>query len=526
MSEGPATGSLDEPGDARTLLDAVLEISSELDLDSVLRRIVESACAITGAQHGVLGVLGPDGLLGDFVVHEIPGGRFDDIDAMPRGPGVAGSRAQDPRPLRLEQLAGHLVRHGSPDDGPAMVPSLRVPVHVRGQVFGDLYLERERGEPFVAHDRAMVEALADAAGLMVANAQAYAVSERRRRWLEAAARVSEALQAPIEVEEALTQVVIGARKATGAEAVALLQQRGDGHEVAAADGSTGSTLQVLLEGLALSVQEAEESGEVKIVPQPGGSIAVVPVRAQLAGTGVLLVVLGGGPGVLEAEEHELLTYVAAQAAMALDRVQALADRHELLLLADRERIARDLHDLVIQRIFATGLQLQGVHQLAVNDLVSQRIKDAVVDLDTTIRDIRSTIFELQSGRHNSLRSDINTLVREYLPVLGFTPLVRTAGPLDTLVSREAGEQVLATLREALSNVVQHAVADACVVEISADTQWLRLCVTDNGCGIPDEVHESGLRNVRRRAMDLGGTCQLLAQEPHGARLEWTVPIGS
>ena len=196
------------------------------------------------------------------------------------------------------------------------------------------------------------------------------------------------------------------------------------------------------------------------------------------------------------------------------------------MVSDRDRIARDLHDLVIQRLFATGLQLQGAGRNAVNDEVRERIDNAVADLDVTIRDIRSTIFELQHSHELSLRADVRGVAKEYVPVLGFTPMVRTAGPVDTAVTQPVGEQLLAVLREALSNVARHSEADAAVVEVEASEGEIVLRVTDNGRGLPVDRHESGLRNVRRRATELGGAVRLLPEEPHGTILEWRVPLSS
>jgi signal transduction histidine kinase len=195
-----------------------------------------------------------------------------------------------------------------------------------------------------------------------------------------------------------------------------------------------------------------------------------------------------------------------------------------MLVADRDRIARDLHDLVIQRLFATGLQLQGARRIAVSDDVRDRLDHAVADLDVTIRDIRSTIFELQHTSELSLRADVRGVVKEYVPVLGFTPLVRSSGPVDTAVPEAVGEQLLAVLREALSNIARHAEAQAAVVEVEATEHDVTLRVTDNGTGLPDHRHESGLRNVRRRASEHGGTVRFLAEEPHGTRVEWSVPL--
>jgi signal transduction histidine kinase len=195
-----------------------------------------------------------------------------------------------------------------------------------------------------------------------------------------------------------------------------------------------------------------------------------------------------------------------------------------MLVAERDRIARDLHDVVIQRIFATGLQLQGVRKRIHDEEVAAMLSTALTDLDTTIRDIRSTIFELQHTRKVSLRGDVRALVKEYVPVLGFTPLVRTTGPVDSLVPANIAGQLLAVLREGLSNVVKHADADACMVEVDVVEDRVVLKVIDNGRGLGPDVVESGLRNARRRAIDLGGTLTHSDEEVQGTRLEWQVPF--
>jgi signal transduction histidine kinase len=406
---------------------------------------------------------------------------------------------------------------------------LGVPVRIRGTVFGNLYLtEKADGAEFTETDEVLVESLATAAGFVIDNAQTFARSERRRQWLEATARVTEALQPPVQLDEALRQIAVSARRVSGAGVVALLQSDGDTRMVTAVDGPSVAKLDTLVEVLDRDIEEAESTREVVVVhagSRRGGvpTTILVPLRAHLAPAGVLLVALESRVA-LDPDELGLLSAYADQASLALDRAQALVDRDELLLVADRDRIARDLHDLVIQRLFATGLQLQGAIRNAANDDVRQRLEKAVVDLDMTIRDIRSTIFELQHSRMQSLRADARAVVKEYVPVLGFSPLVRTTGPIDNVVPEPLADQLLAVLREALSNVARHAEATAAMVEVEATDGRLVLRVTDNGKGLPADRHESGLRNVRRRATDHGGTVHMLPEEPHGTRVEWIVPL--
>jgi signal transduction histidine kinase len=524
MSEQPSDVELGLPGNARALLDAVVAISSDLDLHSVLNRIVESACRITQARYGALGVLDAGGQgLADFVTHGLTEEEHRAIGDLPRGRGILGLLIAHPEAVRLAHLAEHPASFGFPAHHPPMDSFLGVPVRIRGTVFGNLYLtEKQGGSSFTEQDEMLVQVLATAAGFVIDNARAYAQSERRRLWLEASVQLTEALQPPIEMDEALRQIAVGARRVVRAAAVALLLRRDVEAEVVAADGAEVARISDLVADLAVRIADAEQDREVVVVPHPEhGTVVVVPLRAQIAPGGVLLVALGDARPGLEAEEVDLLASLADQASLALDRAEALADREELALVADRDRIARDLHDLVIQRLFATGLQLQGASRITMSDELRERLDSAVLDLDTTIRDIRSTIFELQRVGERSLRADLRDLAREYVPVLGFTPLVRTTGPVDTAVGDELGKQLLAVLREALSNVARHAEASAAVVEVEVTQDRVLLSVTDNGKGIPAERRESGLRNVRRRAADHGGAVRLLGEEPHGTRLEWS-----
>lgn len=520
---------LDLPEHVHALLDAVVAISSDLDLHIVLDRIITAACTITGARYGALGVIGQGGGdLVDFVTHGLTPEQRGAIGDLPRGHGILGLLIKHPEPLRLKNLQEHPQSYGFPPNHPPMESFLGVPVRIRGTVFGNLYLtEKPDGAEFTDVDEGLVVALANAAGFVIENAQTFARSERRRQWLEATAGVSEALQPPVQLGEALRQIVVGARRVSKAAVVALLESSDRGRVVVAADGAGAATVVELVERLADDLTEAELTKDVVVVHAGSrrgvGTTVLVPLRAHFAAAGVLLVGLDNRAA-LDPDELDLLSSFADQASLALDRAQALVDREELLLVADRDRIARDLHDLVIQRLFATGLQLQGAIRHAVSDDVKQRLETAVADLDVTIRDIRSTIFELQRSRAQSLRKDVRAVVKEYVPVLGFSPLVRTTGPVDSVVPNDLADHLLAVLREALSNVARHAEAEAAMVEVEASDGRLVLRVTDNGKGLADGRSESGLRNVRRRATEHGGSVQLFDEEPHGTRVEWAVPL--
>ena len=520
----PSPSSPDAPlsADAQALVDALVAISSDLDLDSVLDRLVRAACELTQARYGALGVLGAEERVTRLVTHGISEQERRALGPPPSGHGVVGVLIRDPRPLRLARLQDHPESVGFPRHHPSMSTFLGVPVRVRGTVFGNLYLtEKAGGVEFTDQDERFVEVLAAAAAHVIDNARSYAQSERRRLWLEASAQVRDLLQPPADVEAALAQVAVSARKMAHARATAVLRRLDTRLDVVACDGVDAATLDRVLALLGDRVRRAWETADPVAVDLDVGHVLLLGLREQF-GSGGLLLVLDPGPP--DQVDTSLLGAFADQAALALDHAQALADREELLVTADRDRIARDLHDLVIQRLFATGLQLQGAGRRAVDADVRRRIDQAIADLDVTIKDIRSTIFDLQHGAGESVRADVRRVAREYAAVLGHEPRVRTDGPLDSAVPPEIAEQLIAVLREALSNVARHAQSSHTMVEATVAGETLTLLVSDDGRGLPAQRSESGMRNVRRRATDLGGTVVFESPAGSGTRVEWRVPL--
>lgn len=520
----PSPSPPDLGADARLLLEAVTAISSDLDLACVLTRIIEAATSLTGARYGALGVLGPDEGLVEFVTTGLDQHTRDLIGDLPRGRGILGVIIEDPSGLRLADLSSHPASVGFPANHPPMKSFLGMPVRIHGTVFGNLYLtEKAGGGPFTDDDELLVEELARTAGYVISNARSYALSERRRQWLEAAALLSELFQPPVDLPTALQQIVTTARDVSGARAVALVSSHGPEHDtVATTPGTDESDLRRLLTAARASFRTPDAAmvttrvGDVPLV--------VVPLRSHFAPVVALVAWAHPESRLLDGTDRELLAAFADQVSFSLDRTQALADRQELALISDRERIARDLHDIVIQRLFATGLQLQGVAAMVDDSNVHERLDAAVTDLDDTIKAIRGTIFELQDRRAGSLRASLRGLVKEYVPVLGFTPTIRTSGPIDTAVSADLAPQLLAVLREAVSNVARHALANDCRVDVTVSGDRLELRVADDGIGLPEDISESGLRNARRRADDLGGSLDVSVVGERGTVLVWRVPI--
>ena len=326
----------------------------------------------------------------------------------PRGKGILGLLIQEPRPLRLRTLQAHPASYGFPPGHPPMETFLGVPVRIRGTVFGNLYLtEKAGGAAFTEEDEQLVDALASAAGFVIDNARSFALSERRRQWLEASAEIVESLQPPVELDAAFGRIVLGALRVSGALAVAVVQQSEDGYAVAAADGPEKRVLGELVAALAEHIDRAENQGDLVVVPRGDqGTAVLVPLRAHLVDTGVLLVVLQADEGSWRRTRRSSSRRSPTRRPWPSTGPGRVGPRGADARVTDRDRIARDLHDLVIQRLFATGLHLQGARRMRRGDDVRASLDDAVADLDVTIRDIRSTIFDLQFPHDSSLRAEL------------------------------------------------------------------------------------------------------------------------
>lgn len=518
----------------QALLDAVVAIGSDLDVHKVLDRIIQSACQLTGAKYGALGIVGTDGHnLSDFITHGIDAELHEKIGELPQGRGILQLLIDEPHSIRLADLRQHPKSYGFPPHHPVMTNFLGVPVRIRGKVFGNLYLTEKQsatGEPFTDEDEQVVGALARAAGFVIENARAYELSERQRTWLEASAALHESLEQSADAPIALQHVASGLATVVAAPAVAVMRAQDSGApRLVAADGPEGTALADLVESILPAVEQVLSSRQHSTHPLDRHRTALlIPMPAKVFGDHVVVVATEPGDPLLHdgsTEQGLMFTYVS-QAALALDRLQALMDQEQLAVVGDRERIARDLHDLVIQRLFAIGLDLQGAAALGtVPENIGVRLDRAVRELDATIRDIRSSIFHLQQPSDTSLAHEAQGLVREFEFALGFKPTLRTSGPIATLVSPHVAHQAAAVLREALANISRHAHATSATVEIRVDAETILLVVSDDGVGLPADRRESGLRNLKQRATSLGGDLHVTDVDPHGTELRWEVPLG-
>ncbi|MFI9152470.1 GAF domain-containing protein [Streptomyces sp. NPDC053367] len=533
----------------RSLLEAVLTVGRELDLEQALRSIVEAAAVLVDAEYAALGVIGPDGTrLSAFHTFGVSDERIAEIGPFPEGHGILGELIRHPEPLRLAKLSQHPASYGFPAHHPPMNTFLGVPIRVRDQVFGNLYLTEKRGGvEFDEEDESVLSTLAVAAGVAIDNARLYEESRLRERWLQANAEITHRLMSGAGQSQVLGLIAERAREITGAAlAVVAMPVEGTGSlTVELAIGAQAEAHQGLVLPMdgsligeaftsAAPVVSVDVSTDPRVSAEPRRFVGLGPAVAVPIGTaegvrGVALLVRPAGDTPFTDKEIQPLQGFAAQAAVAMELAERRRDAEEVAVLKDRDRIARDLHDLAIQRLFATGMTLQSAGRFIEHEQAAERVMRAVDDLDETIKIIRSTIFGLRShdGTAGSgLRTGLVRVIGEAAQVLGFAPSVRMEGLVDTDVPQDIADDVLAVLAEALTNVARHAHADRTDVVLKTDGREVRLSVRDNGVGLPAEGRRSGLRNMAERAEQLGGKLDLGTAGGGGTSLVWTVPLGS
>ncbi|MDX3748184.1 GAF domain-containing protein [Streptomyces sp. AK08-02] len=553
-----------------SLLEAVLSVGRELDLEQALRSIVEAAAVLVEAQYAALGVIGPDGRrLSEFLTVGFTEQQIAAIGPYPEGHGILGEVIRHPEPLRLTKISEHPNSYGFPPHHPPMNSFVGVPIRVREQVFGNLYLTEKRdGAQFDEEDESVLSTLAVAAGVAIDNARLYEESRLRERWLQASAEITHTLMSGSDRGEVLALIAERAREITGASlaVVAVPMEGTDSLTVELAIGEAAEAHRGLVlpvddsligkafsgaapvtspdvsrdEPVAFPGESTEDTEDTEgaegqgSVPAGGparytglGPAVAVPIGTTGGVRGIVLLVREAGRTVFTEKETEPLQGFAAQAAVAMELAERRADAAQIAVLQDRDRIARDLHDLAIQRLFATGMTLQSAGRFIDHAEASERVLRAVDDLDETIKIIRSTIFGLRARDGVSepgLRARVVRAVGEAAPVLGFAPGLRMDGLLDTHVPKETAEHVVAVLSEALTNVARHARADRVGVALETDGREVRLTVTDNGVGIPADGRRSGLSNMAERAQQLGGELELSSPASGGCALVWRVPV--
>lgn len=535
------------------LLEAMRSVGTGLELHSTLDRICETAAELAHAAYAAIGVADEGGKgLSDFLTHGVSAEVEAAIGHRPAGHrGLLGALLHDPAPVKLADLTADPRFAGFPPGHPPMRTFLGVPIRVQGEIFGNLYLaEKGGGGEFTDYDLHMVRVLATEAGIAIGNARLYEAARQRERWIDGSVAVTTALLSGGDADDALAVVAEQARHlAASAAGIVLLPAEEGGLEVVAVSADEPSAPLGVIIGPESPVVAKLLAGETVFTDDAATDFRMITRLAHRFGPSMLLPLHSGGRvlGALATPrargdrpftetERTLATQFASQAALALMMAEAQRDRERLAVYEDRDRIARDLHDLVIQRLFATGMMLESAQRRSAVPEVRTGVGRAVDELDVTIQEIRTAIFALQQEPAEApagLRTRVLREINMAAVPLGFKPAHRFLGPVDSLVGELTGKNLIAALREALSNAFRHAGASRIDVVVDATARLpdgrdaVRLSVADDGVGIPEGGRRSGLRNLARRAESLGGASWFgpgIAEDGGGTTVVWEAPL--
>ncbi|MFH8580504.1 GAF domain-containing protein [Streptomyces zaomyceticus] len=535
------------------LLEAMRSVGTGLELHSTLDRICETAAELADARYAAIGVVDDEGKgLSDFVTFGVDEETAVRIGHRPDGhAGLLGALIQDPQTIRLADLSTDPRAAGFPPGHPPMRTFLGVPIRVQGEIFGNLYLaEKHGGDEFNDYDVHMVRVLATEAGIAIGNARLYEAARQRERWIDGSVAVTTALLSGGDADDALTVVAEQARRLADADAgIVLLPAEEGGLEIVAVSSprptkSLGvvippesAVVERLLDGEAVFVADASTDPRmISRLTAPYGPSMMLPLQSGGRVLGALATPRVRGARQFTEMERTLATQFASQAALALMMADAQRDRERLAVYEDRDRIARDLHDLVIQRLFATGMMLESAQRRSIVPAVREGVGKAVDELDVTIQEIRTAIFALQQGpaeAPSGLRTRVLREINMAAVPLGFKPAHRFLGAIDATVGDLTGKNLIAALREALSNAFRHAEATRIEVVVDAGvtlpdgSAGVRLEVADDGIGIPAGGRRSGLRNLARRAESLGGASWCgpgVGEDGGGTTVVWEAPL--
>lgn len=526
---------LSTQGRLRGLLRANRLVVEELDLPTVLRRIVEAAVELVGARYGAMGVLAADGTLEQFVHVGMGEAEVRAIGDLPRGRGLLGAILAAPHPLRLERISDDERSAGFPAHHPPMGAFLGVPIRVRDELFGNLYLTRDDGGSFSDEDEELVVSLAATAGAAIDHARLFEESGRRQAWSTALAEVTTALLSSDAVD-GLGVVVDRVAPLAEADFACILVPDGgllriDGARGLGAEDIGGS----LDDPPATLAGRSMESGHVTtgdlreeppFWPEQLRWAVALPFAASESPLGTLLLARRGDRPRFGASELDLASEFAAQASVAIELARGRRDRQELQRVEDRSRIARDLHDHVIQRLFAAGLTLQSIEP-AIPAPLRQDVADQIDAIDAAIAEIRTAVFALKSRprvQRDTIRHRVLEVVSDVAPMLTGAPSVTFAGAVDVLVPEEFGDDIVAVVRESLTNVGRHAEASNTEVRVVIEEGHVTVRVEDDGKGVQGSTRASGTANLAARAAARGGHYSLDGRDGGGTSMTWRVPL--
>lgn len=519
----------------RSLLSANRAVADEIELEVVLRRIIEAAVALVGAKYGAIGVIAPDGTLEQFIHTGIPAELAAHMGQLPQGRGLLGALIEEQRPIRLDHLTSDARSAGIPPGHPPMDSFLGVPVRVRGETYGNLYLTQQEAGRFSQEDEELVIALATTAGAAIDHARLFDESRRRQRWTAASAEVTAALLSD-QADDSLAVLADKVAVLAEADLVCIVVPAGEGQlRVDVARGEFADRVQGQIIPIAGSLAgRAHESRQPVLAesapeddPLGFGATMAVPLTPSDEPSGVLVLSRGPGRPRFSLADLDMAADFAAQASVALQLAEGRLDRQRLVLLEDRGRIARDLHDHVIQRLFGAGLSLQALSS-GVDAPARARILEQVDALDAAIAEIRTAIFTMTAqpdADRPALRHRVIDLLGETSGLFPSPPRLAFTGPVDLMVPDDMAGDLIAVVREGLANIARHAGASTISISVAVSEGDVTVEVVDDGCGIdPAVTRASGTANLAARAERWGGTFVLEPGEPSGTVLRWTAPL--
>ncbi|WP_159599586.1 sensor histidine kinase [Agromyces humi] len=524
----------------RALLRATQAVVQQLELRVVLERIVEAAVELVDARYGALGVIAEHGGLEAFIHVGMPPEQVAAIGHLPEGRGVLGALIDDPHPIRLEHITDDPRSVGFPAGHPPMDGFLGVPVRVRDDVYGNLYLTEPRSGEFTRDDEELVAALAGTAGFAIANARLFDETLLRQQWTASSAQIASALlDSDSSTAISLLADELAARSTAdricillpGIEPLTLrvVEARGLG-----ADRMSGAVVSAMDTVASLSVEtgasravpgarDSDSSDALAItVGRDPGPVMAVPLKHGNSVWAVIVVSREPGRPPFGPADLDIADDLAGRVGLAIELAEAREQRQRAERTEDRARIARDLHDHVIQQLFGVGLELQALAGES-STPAAERLLGATETIDDAIAQIRTIIFAMRPrGTEDSLRHRILDVVAEASSGLANPVAVGFAGPVDLVLGGPIGGDITAVARELLSNAVRHSEAEQIRVSVTVDATSARVLVEDDGVGIPEQGRRSGLDNLRARAERRGGNLRI-DSGPGATTIEWTVP---
>ncbi len=516
------------------------DLTSRLDLPSILQRIVEIGAQLVRARYAAIVVVEPEGGLGQLITVGLDDDEKARISHLPEGKGLIGALFDHPEPVRLQHIAGDPRSGGFPAGHPPMDSFLGVPIRVGDEVFGNLYLTNSEHGEFSADDEEMAQALASSAGIAIENARLYSDAERRAKVSESLAELSRvAMRSETEADD-VAALVDRAHELLDADLVVSGIVGSRGHEMlvqhACGHGaeslmSLSFPIQHTAIAIALGRDKPLRLRDVSVHESFGfeeqrdfGAVVLVPFVVGDRPVGLLAVARRVGRGPLPDRDVEAAEAFALQLGVVHERAQSRESRRRVTLMEGRERIARDLHDHVMQRLFATGMSLQAAAAKAdptIADLITRQVEE----IDVAIDQIRQSIFAIRSSgprSTTSLRARVLEIV-ERVDGQPLRPTVTFLGPVDLLVDNELTDDVVAVSAEGITNAVQHASATSVTLTVAAADGQVSVTVQDDGRGIADDAVAGGLATLRRRAEARGGRLEVGSVPGRGTTLVWSVP---